>query len=69
MGLSEFYQMRFTADPHHVPEARLLNTLSITELRGLAFYGSKVVHCAAVHMVKEENLQSSVIYRVLSLGY
>ncbi|KAI9925964.1 Aspartokinase [Aspergillus wentii] len=50
----------FTADPRHVPDAKLLHSLSISELRNLTFYGSEVVHCAAVDVAKDRNLAMSI---------
>lgn len=46
----------FTADPRHVPDARLLYWLTSSELRDLTFYGSEVVHCAAVDVARDRNL-------------
>ncbi|KAG0154207.1 hypothetical protein PDIDSM_1587 [Penicillium digitatum] len=50
----------FTADPRHVPDARLLYWLTISELRSLTFYGSEVVHCAAVDVARDRNLTMSI---------
>ncbi|KAK1142619.1 hypothetical protein N8T08_007423 [Aspergillus melleus] len=50
----------FTADPRHVPDSRLLYWLTSSELRGLTFYGTEVVHCAAVDVAKDRHLTMSI---------
>ncbi|KAJ5088677.1 hypothetical protein N7456_012293 [Penicillium angulare] len=46
----------FSADPRHIPDARLLHSLSIAELRDLTFLGSEVVHSTAVDVAESQNL-------------